>query len=319
MVKPVVVNRSSLSSSPPATTSPAKTIITATKLNNNADDGDDGKAKLYFNTKSSLNAILLPIKYPSLVADGRLGLGFESTDSVCTSISSSTISKYSLSLVSSSVNFSSSSSISSSTRQSSSSSSLLLCQQKQVASKAKSLPRMRKYVELIELSKLPAVDSCSYQDDTIDSECLQDGKLNKNYEKIVATVVDYKKVADKFDLMVNLSRISTVFKPKIVNIVFNNDDDYNDYNDDDDDDDDDEKFFKDVEFSSKICNLSDDDDIDENNNIKKGNVKLVNISSFSSISSTLLNSPTEIRKVDSVCNHGSLFKRPYSLNVKNLV
>jgi hypothetical protein len=312
VVKPVVVKRSSLSSSPPATTSPVKT----TKLNNNADDGDDGKAKLYFNTfktKSSLNAILLPIKYPSLVAGGRLGSCFESTDSVCTS-TSSTVSKYSLSLVSSSVNFSSSASISSSTRQSSSSSSslslFLLFQQKQIASKPKSLPRMRKYVELIEISKLPAVDSCSYQDDTIDSDCkLHDGKFNKKYEKIVATVDDYKKVADKFDLMVNLSKISTVFKPKIDNVVSNNDDD----------DDDDVKFFKDVEFSSKICNLSDDDDIDENNNIKKENVNLVNISSFSSISSTLLNSPTESRKVDSVDSHGSLLKRPDSLNVKKLV
>ena len=266
---------------------------------NDADD-DDGKTKFYFNTinnnKSSLNAILMPIKYQSL-----LFADLSSSSTNTTYSCHSTISKNSL-LLSSSINFSSSASpsnpsTSSSSSSSSSTSSISglvsfnlkpkILAKNQISKRGfngitpkkrkalKSLPRFRKYIEIIDTSKLPAVNSISYKDDTIPDSHENDIKLKKwttLLDSINASINDYKEIAARLNLLVEFDQVLLKNKKESNkdHVIFNDDD-----NDDDDDED-----FREIDFS---------DDIDEMTKRK------VNTASVSSLSSLTLYSPIEFK------------------------
>ena len=81
--------------------------------------------------------------------------------------------------------------------------------------KFKSLPRMTKYIELVDIRRLPDKNACSYQDDTIESskraDSLYDNLTNPPpTDSISKSLADLRKLVDKFDLNFNSSSVITI-------------------------------------------------------------------------------------------------------------
>lgn len=80
--------------------------------------------------------------------------------------------------------------------------------------KFKSLPRMTKYIELVDIRRLPDKNACSYQDDTIESskraDSLYDNHANPPTDSVSKSLADLRKLVDKFDLNFNSSSIVTI-------------------------------------------------------------------------------------------------------------
>ena len=68
--------------------------------------------------------------------------------------------------------------------------------------KFKSLPRMTKFIEFVDIKRLPAFDSYSYQDDTIKTEDTQKESNNTTFNS--TSLNDFRMIVNKFDLNTNI-------------------------------------------------------------------------------------------------------------------